>query len=430
MKSRIKISGLLIVLVLFLVIFTKQAAAQQSGVSFQVFYDQLSPYGQWVDYPNYGYVWIPDAGPDFVPYSSGGHWIMTDYGWTWASNYDWGWAPFHYGRWDYDNYYGWFWIPDNEWGPAWVTWRRATGYYGWSPMGPGISISMSFGNGYNNYNSHWIFVNERYFGRSDIYRHYANQNEYERIFKGSNIINNTYDDNRRQTRYVSGPDRADVQKVTGRKISSYAIQENSAPGQALRNGQFRTYRPQVMKNNDNQQRPSPTRITNLQDVKKPSERNSANLQNKNTGRVQKQNAIKQQEVVKQQNAIKQQNAVNQQNAIKQQNAVNQQNNINRRKAVDKQNAIKQQEVVKQQNEVKQQNAIKQQETVNQQNAVNRQNEVKQQNAIKQQEVVKQQNVRTTNSNKKQPVNTVKTTKKLKTVQPKKSTTEKDKNKIN
>ncbi len=65
---------------------------------------------------------------------------MTEYGWTWLSDYPWGWAPFHYGRWDFDNSFGWFWIPGNEWGPAWVTWRRANGYYGWAPMSPGINL--------------------------------------------------------------------------------------------------------------------------------------------------------------------------------------------------------------------------------------------------------------------------------------------------
>jgi hypothetical protein len=28
-------------------------------VSYQTFYDELSPYGKWVDYPGYGYVWSP-----------------------------------------------------------------------------------------------------------------------------------------------------------------------------------------------------------------------------------------------------------------------------------------------------------------------------------------------------------------------------------
>src|SRR5665647_2087301 len=116
MKSKIKILAILLGLIISSVIFSKQASAQQGNVSFQVFYDELSPYGQWVDDPNYGYIWIPDAGQDFVPYSSNGYWVLSDYGWTWVSDYNWGWAPFHYGRWDFNNYYGWFWIPDNVWG--------------------------------------------------------------------------------------------------------------------------------------------------------------------------------------------------------------------------------------------------------------------------------------------------------------------------
>ena len=67
MKSTFRILGLLLALSLFPVIFPKQASAQGSYFSYQVFYDQLSPYGQWVDFPRYGYVWIPDARPDFIP---------------------------------------------------------------------------------------------------------------------------------------------------------------------------------------------------------------------------------------------------------------------------------------------------------------------------------------------------------------------------
>src|ERR1044071_4342023 len=97
--------------------------AQQATVSFQVFYDQLSPYGTWVNYQNYGYVWIPtDVPTGFRPYSTAGHWVYTDDGWTWVSDYTWGWAPFHYGNWFFDQTYGWMWVPDYEWAPAWVTW--------------------------------------------------------------------------------------------------------------------------------------------------------------------------------------------------------------------------------------------------------------------------------------------------------------------
>src|SRR3569833_588337 len=67
----------------------------------QVFYDELSPYGSWIDYPDYGYVWAPAVDNDFRPYATNGSWVYSDYGWTWASGYDWGWATFHYGRWFY-----------------------------------------------------------------------------------------------------------------------------------------------------------------------------------------------------------------------------------------------------------------------------------------------------------------------------------------
>ncbi|HEV3324551.1 MAG TPA: DUF6600 domain-containing protein, partial [Puia sp.] len=47
-------------------------------VSYQSFYDALSPYGQWINNPQYGYVWMPNVGPDFKPYSTNGNWVYTD----------------------------------------------------------------------------------------------------------------------------------------------------------------------------------------------------------------------------------------------------------------------------------------------------------------------------------------------------------------
>jgi hypothetical protein len=276
MNSDIKNLTILFALIVSSVIFSKDASAQQTYVSFQVFYDQLSPYGQWVDYPNYGYVWIPDSGTDFIPYSTSGHWVLTDYGWMWVSDYDWGWAPFHYGRWDYDNFYGWFWVPDNEWGPAWVTWRRAEGYYGWEPMAPGVSVNISLDRSYNRHNDHWMFVRDRDIERSDINRYYVNRTDHDRIIRNSTVINKTYVDHIRNTTYVSGPSREEVQKVTGRSVNSVIMLDNNRPGQSLVNGQLRIYRPQVKRNNDANKKPTPSRITNLKDVKRTSGKNATN----------------------------------------------------------------------------------------------------------------------------------------------------------
>ena len=278
MQSNIKILVLFLVLTTSCMVLPRQSEAQQTNVNFQVFYDQLSPYGQWIDYSSYGYVWIPDSGEDFVPYSTDGHWVLTDNGWTWASDYIWGWATFHYGRWSYANTFGWFWVPDTEWGPAWVNWRQADGYYGWCPMEPGISVSMSFDQSYNNMNDHWLFVRDRDFERTDIHNYYAGRNDWDRIIRNSTVINRTYVDKRRQTTYVVGPSRESVQKATGRTIKPLRIEENNKPGQEINNGQLRIYRPRVEKNT-REQKNIPTRVTEMKDVKNNTERNSNN-QNK------------------------------------------------------------------------------------------------------------------------------------------------------
>lgn len=124
--------------------------------SVAVFYEDLAPYGQWIDAPvcgrYFGRVWRPDprvAGPDFVPYHSHGEWVLTDQGWAFASDFEWGWATFHYGRWCHDRRYGWAWIPGTEWAPAWVDWRYGGGYVGWAPLPPpGVRLSERA----------WVFV--------------------------------------------------------------------------------------------------------------------------------------------------------------------------------------------------------------------------------------------------------------------------------
>jgi hypothetical protein len=259
-------------------IIPQVASGQQLSASYQLFYDELSPYGTWVDYPNYGYVWIPDRDPGFSPYETAGHWIFTEDGWTWVSDYPWGWAAFHYGRWDYDNYYGWFWVPDDVWGPAWVSWRRSPGYFGWAPLRPGISVSMAFGNDYRERNERWIFVRDRDITRRDIGRYYVNRTNNVTIINNSTVIVNTRRDDTRNATYIMGPGRDDVQKVTHATVNSVAIRDNNQPGHRLSNSELQIYRPQVQKRNGNGQVPAPSKVMKLNDVKPASERNVGNRQ--------------------------------------------------------------------------------------------------------------------------------------------------------
>ena len=272
MKTKMKIICLLLMLCIGMWITPQKASAQGASVNFQVFYDDLSPYGTWVDNANYGYVWVPNVAPGFTPYSTNGYWVMTDEGWTWVSNYSWGWAPFHYGRWYTDPTYGPMWVPDNEWGPGWVTWRRSGDYYGWAPIGPGVSISMAYSNGYDVPSNQWTFVRDRDFGRRDINNYYVNHSNNATIIHNSTAINNTHVDRTRNVTYNAGPERAEVEKRAGRKFTPIAIKESSKPGQNLGNNQLQIYRPQVQKNSPNGQKPAPSKVASLKDVKTPAQR--------------------------------------------------------------------------------------------------------------------------------------------------------------
>jgi len=212
----------------------------QNG-DYQEFYSQLSPYGQWVDEPTYGYVFIPTVGPGFYPYRSRGHWEYTDMGWTWVSNYPFGWACFHYGRWNFDNVYGWFWIPGSVWAPAWVAWGGCPGYYGWAPLGFGMRIGVR----YDFPADHWCFLRAGYMGRADIYHYYEPRGNNGGFLRNHfTYINETHINNGRS--FYSGPRVEEVQRYTGAPIHSVAIRESPTPGRTVVNGnQVNMYKPQV-----------------------------------------------------------------------------------------------------------------------------------------------------------------------------------------
>ncbi len=129
------------------------------NVSIGGFYDELAPYGQWVDC-SYGQCWVPArVAADWQPYSNG-QWIYTQYGWTWVSNDPWGGNPYHYGTWASIPNYGWSWVPGTVWAPAWVTWSYSNNYVGWAPLPPTVVFGAS---GYSGSpvvvrETHYVFV--------------------------------------------------------------------------------------------------------------------------------------------------------------------------------------------------------------------------------------------------------------------------------
>ncbi len=127
----------------------------------------LDTYGDWVESPDYGWVWAPrgvDAG--WAPYRHGCWRWYPSYGWTWIAHEPWGWVPYHYGRWAYWGSrwcwvpsvtfgsgigYGWNWSPHLVaffgWGGGnyrrgyndgyWAGFRDGRGWLGWCPLAPG-----------------------------------------------------------------------------------------------------------------------------------------------------------------------------------------------------------------------------------------------------------------------------------------------------
>jgi len=86
MKDLKRVFMLLILGTMFSSLTSTASTLSQPGasVSFQTFYDELSPYGQWINYQDYGRVWIPDVEEGFQPYGTRGHWVVTEYGNTWG----------------------------------------------------------------------------------------------------------------------------------------------------------------------------------------------------------------------------------------------------------------------------------------------------------------------------------------------------------
>jgi hypothetical protein len=115
-------------------------------------YEDLDRYGSWQTDVEYGTLWIPSVGPDWVPYRDGS-WVWVEpWGWTWVDNAPWGYAPFHYGRWVFVNH-RWCWAPGRRdyrpvWAPALVGWVGGAGWsvtvrghqhlpaQGWYPLTP------------------------------------------------------------------------------------------------------------------------------------------------------------------------------------------------------------------------------------------------------------------------------------------------------
>ncbi|MGA2864368.1 MAG: DUF6600 domain-containing protein [Verrucomicrobiota bacterium] len=168
------------------------------------FYNDLAPYGTWVQLADAGWCWQPRAvllNRAWRPYCDAGRWVWTDAGWYWQSDYSWGWAPFHYGRWRLHERCGWVWAPGAAWAPAWVVWRTAEDRCGWAPLPPQADFDVRLGLCFNGIKAaldfdfglrpeHFTFVALKDFHERDLGLRRLLPAEVTQLYNHTTVINN------------------------------------------------------------------------------------------------------------------------------------------------------------------------------------------------------------------------------------------------
>ena len=220
----------------------------RASVDIGFFYDDLAPYGNWIERPSYGWVWTPRSiSTGWRPYQAG-HWVWTDLGWTWVSDEPYGWATYHYGRWYADPELGWVWVPGDQWGPAWVSWQEGTDYIGWAPLPPSVTVSYGGVLSVSLAPAAYVFVPERYFLAPRITTYVVPQDRVVSVYRETRNIT-VY---RQVNNYVynTGVPVDRIQRVVGRPVQRYQIADaRSAQGTRVQGNQVTIFRPQVQKAN-------------------------------------------------------------------------------------------------------------------------------------------------------------------------------------
>jgi hypothetical protein len=217
-------------------------------VSFQSFYDILSPMGEWIQITkedidedlndgegegisslfmfdgdeNLMFIWKPGTDKNWKPYMNG-RWEYTDHGWMWISADKWGNSTYNYGRWWNSPKYGWVWLPGYTWAPAWVSWRISNddNYTGWVALTPKAKWKSETGITNSNYNyknkdADWVFVNSSTFADEFNSSKVVSTKEISTLIGSSQKIT----DLRVEDDMIvnNGPDVSKLEQKTGKKF--------------------------------------------------------------------------------------------------------------------------------------------------------------------------------------------------------------------
>ncbi|MCE1163891.1 MAG: hypothetical protein LWX07_00655 [Bacteroidetes bacterium] len=262
------------------------------NADYKNFYDDLKPYGTWVEVNlknksvesgaaeqdnlsetirnvlgikdakadaglgwSVFYVWRPspntaisiaagDPAPAmYVPYTNG-QWVYTDYGWNFRAATPYEELTHHYGRWVYTVPYGWIWVPGNRWAAAWVSWDYDDDYIAWTPGSPGIYLAVNYYGLPYRLEPNYVVCERRHFIDPYVYRYSGlyREHEFEKKYRDmESFSGNRYAGNKH---FGFGPDPKRVEKDYGRKIEPIHLNSVSDRGKVkYGNKQFDVYAP-------------------------------------------------------------------------------------------------------------------------------------------------------------------------------------------
>lgn len=228
-------------------------------VSFQSFYDVLSPMGEWIQITKDDidddlsdgegqsitalaedgtlFIWKPETEKDWKPYSNG-RWEYTDHGWLWVSSDKWGNSTYNYGRWWNSPKYGWVWLPGYTWAPAWVRFKVSNddNYISWVALTPKAKWKSEKGITNENYNyknkdADWIVVDNQTFTGDIKTSNLQPEVKVPSILNDSRAITNiSIEDDKIIT---GGPDVNRIEEKTGKKIKRKRLRFGSDKGNTI-----------------------------------------------------------------------------------------------------------------------------------------------------------------------------------------------------
>jgi hypothetical protein len=232
-----------------------------TDVSYSVFYDALSPVGEWIQITpeeieeelrdgegqgksfsrsedDFLFIWKPKISDiNWKPYSQGS-WQYTDHGWLWMSSESWGWATYHYGRWVNSKKYGWIWIPGKVWAPAWVQWRISNDNIGWTALTTDAKWKVNEGITNETYKysasaDDWIFVDKSKFQDEFTSGNVIPSTQNSGLIKASSKVTEIKYENEKIIN--RGPDRKDIENRTGKVIKEYKVKPTTEKKISLSN---------------------------------------------------------------------------------------------------------------------------------------------------------------------------------------------------